>query len=875
MALPRPDHSSTAYPPPVREADDAAIRRRRAAAGVPEDAPRVGVALSGGGIRSATFCLGLFQSLARLGLIRRMDYLSTVSGGGYFGSFLGAMFNRTGADVDRVEVELGNNHSWPVGWLRDNGRYLAPNGSGDAWMAAAVALRNWVAVHVVILSGIFLLLCLGALARAALVTSSATSVHWMKVEEALWNYEIFGLWLSPWFVLPVLVLAVVMIPLGSVYWMTQFTALMGVFRVVGGSVVRPLRKMTNLEFAARAQAALSRGFMIGLLAAVMLAVYALVDTLGQSIYYDWSMTGFAFPSLWASASAGGAALFGFASRIFLLLQRMLGDRRSLLPIGTVALIVAVAWLLLIVVALAVAVCGVGWSWDLTWDGMNFRPIDQVGALAIAALGATLASWFFSQTLGFVNLSSLQQVYADRLRRAYIGASNQTRRASASHNATDLVSGDDIGLAGYQPHANGGPVHFVNVTINETISAKTGVERFDRMGVAMAVGPCGISVGTNAHALWADRSCAGIDADAAQALTERPMRDLVPVVHGTAPRFHALVGRVVDPVRELQPGASCLTTKVEALSIGRWVAISGAAFTTGIGAGTTLGLSLLLGLANVRLGYWWNSGIEHGWRPPGRRPGLRDSLDRVLTRCLPVQALLSNELLARFHGPARRYWYLSDGGHFENTGCYELIRRRVPFIICSDAGQDPTYQLGDFATLVRMVRSDFGAEIEIVRRRANSAKDDPGSEFPMPRLEEVVHPELLDVIGGPEEFSALVEKPLDGASPPHARCHALLARVHYLDNNQFSWLLLIKPGLMGDESADVVQYQATHPLFPQEPTTDQFFDEAQWESYRKLGEHIGVELFTPPVAEGPGWSPSLFTAPHVAQPLKADSGSEAI
>ena len=272
MAPPRPDRSTTAYPPPVREADDAAIRRRRAAAGVPEDAPRVGVALSGGGIRSATFCLGLFQSLARLGLVRRIDYLSTVSGGGYFGSFLGAMFNRAGADVKRVEAELGDNHSWPVGWLRDNGRYLAPNGSGDAWMAAAVALRNWVAVHVVILSGIFLLLCVGALARAALVTSPATSAHWMKIEEALWNYELFGLWPSPWFVLPVLVLAVVMIPLGSVYWVTQFTALMGAFRVAGGLVCRPLRAMTNLEFAARAQAALSRGFMIGLLAAVILSV---------------------------------------------------------------------------------------------------------------------------------------------------------------------------------------------------------------------------------------------------------------------------------------------------------------------------------------------------------------------------------------------------------------------------------------------------------------------------------------------------------------------------------------------------------------------------------------------------------------------------
>ena len=130
MAPPRPDHSSTVYPPPVREADDAAIRRRRAAAGVPEDAPRVGVALSGGGIRSATFNLGILQALAKQNMLPQFDYLSTVSGGGYFGGFLGAMFNRAGADARGVERELGDGHSWPVTWLRDNGRYLAPNGSG-------------------------------------------------------------------------------------------------------------------------------------------------------------------------------------------------------------------------------------------------------------------------------------------------------------------------------------------------------------------------------------------------------------------------------------------------------------------------------------------------------------------------------------------------------------------------------------------------------------------------------------------------------------------------------------------------------------------------------------------------------------------------
>jgi hypothetical protein len=304
-----------------------------------------------------------------------------------------------------------------------------------------------------------------------------------------------------------------------------------------------------------------------------------------------------------------------------------------------------------------------------------------------------------------------------------------------------------------------------------------------------------------------------------------------------------------------------------------VAIYGAALTTGAGSNTALGLSLLLGLANVRLGYWWDSGIGARQSGPHRRPNFLELGSRVVSRILPVQTCLLTEFFARFHGPSRRHWYLSDGGHFENTGCYELIRRRVPFIICSDAGQDPRYEFADLANLVRKARTDFGAEIQVVRRAADLSTDDPGVRFPLPKLEEIVHPNLQDVIGTPEDFLPLP----DNNAPPepdpmgrrdrYARKHAVLARIHYLDDDTFGWLLLIKPGMMGDEPADVIQYQRTHPMFPQEPTSDQYFDEAQWESYRKLGEHIGAALFTPPegpagAAGAPGWSPSQMRPPSV-------------
>ena len=73
------------------------------------------------------------------------------------------------------------------------------------------------------------------------------------------------------------------------------------------------------------------------------------------------------------------------------------------------------------------------------------------------------------------------------------------------------------------------------------------------------------------------------------------------------------------------------------------------------------------------------------------------------------------------------------------------------------------------------------------------------------------------------------------------------------------MLFIKPTLTGDEPLDVLEYRQQHRAFPQESTVDQFFDEAQWESYRALGEHIGAQLFRR-IDPAKGWSPSVMIRP---------------
>ena len=128
----------------------AARRRALAQPGLPRDETKIwGLALSGGGIRSATFCFGLLRALARRELLLRFDLLSTVSGGGYIGATLGRLFSRaTAAEVRLVAAAFADASSrWFAWWLRANGRYLIPSGTKDRTYAIALYLRNLVAIH--------------------------------------------------------------------------------------------------------------------------------------------------------------------------------------------------------------------------------------------------------------------------------------------------------------------------------------------------------------------------------------------------------------------------------------------------------------------------------------------------------------------------------------------------------------------------------------------------------------------------------------------------------------------------------------------------------------------------------------------------------
>jgi len=853
---------STGYPRTLEERERELLAARRRGAGLEpptsrpgEGEPWVGVGLSGGGIRSATFCLGVFQALSRMGLTRRVDLLSSVSGGGYFASFLGALWRRPhvaaaaferGTEVAEYVERVLTSAEEPeiVDHLRENGRYLSPNGAGDVLLAGAVLFRNWVAIHVV-------------LAVFALMVLLGAQLVWLALWPAasgLSGLQTGVFWWTPWALVPPLLFALLVLPSGWAYWLVgkhrgihpsiglatvlavgawlalargalrsslQVPAaagwavvVVGLLTLLAWGVVKwAARDLSGDEGALTQRSLLSRALKGSLVVFGLATAFALIDALGLTLY-RWMHEEEALLG-WLGSLGGTLVLVaGLGRRIVVLFARA-GEERPRLPLSVVAAVAATllagGWLV-VLDSLAQALV-----WSLSPPG----PTAPATAPALVlAFGLVLVlSFLHGRASAFLNQSTHQPLYSARLTRAYLGASNPERTPGTP--LWRVLADDDVSLRDYwgpEAAALGAPLHLVNVTVNETVDGSSQVQQQDRKGCPLALGPAGFSLGVRHHLLvdW-----------------EEPLK-----VASTVPGPEADGYRVFNHA----PGPF----EGEKLTLGAWVGISGAAFSTGTGYRTSLGLSLLAGLANIRLGRWWNPGN-------GPRRGRARWLERLLFGLFPAQAYLLSELVARFPGTARERWYLSDGGHFENLGGYELVRRRLSRIVLIDAEGDPDYTFGGLSDLVRKARVDFGAEIRFL------SEDE---------LDDLLDLEVRDAFGTLEQLRRgqwSREPGVDGhgAAEPVllqradrnrlSRAHAALADITYADGRR-GRLLYLKPTLCGREPLDVAEYHSRHPDFPHESTADQFFDEAQWESYRRLGEHIATRLFAPHPDGAGGWAP---------------------
>jgi hypothetical protein len=220
---------------------------------------------------------------------------------------------------------------------------------------------------------------------------------------------------------------------------------------------------------------------------------------------------------------------------------------------------------------------------------------------------------------------------------------------------------------------------------------------------------------------------------------------------------------------------------EGISLGTAVTISGAAASPSMGEHSAAIAGFVMTLLNARLGCWLgNPGVAGGrtWKHAGPRSAIGSLVREAFG--------LTNSSGA--------YVYLSDGGHFENLGLYEMVLRRCRHIVLLDSGCDPVYTFEDLGNALRKIRIDFG--IPIAFDRPVETMRSRNERFAVARI-------LYSAVDGACE---------DG------------------------WLVYIKPMTLGNEPPDVQSYAAAHLAFPHQSTADQFFDESQTESYRMLGLH---------------------------------------
>ena len=346
----------------------------------------------------------------------------------------------------------------------------------------------------------------------------------------------------------------------------------------------------------------------------------------------------------------------------------------------------------------------------------------------------------------INIFGLSQFYRNRLVRCYLGATRWAPGIRMPHPFTRFDFKDDFNLGDLR---NGyrGPFPIFNCTLN--LGGSSDLTVHSRHSASFTLTPlrCG-----------SDRARVGY-----------------------APTF-------AGPDT---PNGPCFANGVK---VGQAVAISGAAASPNMGYNTSPLVALLLTMFNVRLGWWFPNPGRNAWS----ERGLRFSL-----------YYLTRELLG-LADETRLFLNISDGGHFENLGVYELIRRRCKVIIACDAECDEHLEFGGLGNLIRICATDFAAVIE------------------------------LDV------------QPIQQQRNQHSLAHCAVGRIKY-SNGSTGYLIYLKASITGDEDIGITQYRSAHPSFPHETTANQFFSEDQFESYRELGRHIvrrsfrGIQPGEPPLA----------------------------
>ena len=240
------------------------------------------------------------------------------------------------------------------------------------------------------------------------------------------------------------------------------------------------------------------------------------------------------------------------------------------------------------------------------------------------------------------------------------------------------------------------------------------------------------------------------------------------------------------LKGFRPSCEYAGKKTGGITLGTAMAISGAAVSPNMGYYSSPSISLLLAFFNVRLGWWLGN---PGWQ--GNDSYATEGPDFAIKPLLQEAFGLTTD--------DKRYVYLSDGGHFEDLGLYEMVRRRCRFIVVVDAGEDAHLAFNDLGNAIRKIYIDLGIRIDF------TGLQDLRNRPPRAGIDEPQHI--------PYHAMGFIDyKAADG------------------DGSSNGTILYIKPALHWTEPAGIASYAAAHSAFPHETTTDQWFTES---AVRKL------------------------------------------
>ena len=380
---------------------------------------------------------------------------------------------------------------------------------------------------------------------------------------------------------------------------------------------------------------------------------------------------------------------------------------------------------------------------------------------------------FAALLGWrldINQFSMHSFYRNRLTRCFLGASNKKRNPSPI-TGFDERDSNDLFIDKLKP-AEGYPG-------------------------PMPIFCCAMNITTGENLAWQERKAASFA--------------FTPLYSGYTVgwtewrknlRFNGFV-----PTAMLYPGGPNVATAVAA---------SGAALSPNWGYHTKPATAFLMTMFDVRLGLWVPN--------PRRSQAAGQRLDAAAGDVPPASPSfapfrLLSELLGSVDDTSK-YVYLTDGGHFDNMGLYELVRRRCYRIIICDAEEDGSYTYEGIGAAIRKCRIDFGVAINL-----DLAGISPNTESKLSAAHfvrgKIRYPETLPGEEGEVIYikASLTRKAAQDGSPA------------------------VDPGTveLPDVPGDVQNYKLQHEDFPHDSTAEQWFTESQFESYRRLGQRVVARI----------------------------------